>query len=52
MIILGSESLLKGISNTSTMKNTLQITQMLKYKIDWNHEGKNSILLDPGALWS
>jgi hypothetical protein len=52
MIFLDSESVLKGISNTSTMNNTSHITQMLKDKIDWNHEERNPILLDPGALWS
>jgi hypothetical protein len=34
MIFLDSEIVLKGISNTSTMSNTLHITQMLKDKIE------------------
>jgi hypothetical protein len=50
VIYSDSENMLKGISNTSMMNNASHITKMLKYKIDWNHEGKNSILLDPRAL--
>jgi hypothetical protein len=34
MIFLDLEGMLKGISNTSTMSNTLHITQMLKDKIE------------------
>jgi hypothetical protein len=34
MIFLDSASVLKGISNSSTMNNTSHITQMLKDKID------------------
>jgi hypothetical protein len=41
MIFSDSASVLKGISNSSTMKNTSQITQMLKDKIErWQLRGK------------
>jgi hypothetical protein len=43
---------LKGISNTSTMNNISHITQLLKDKGRPESRGKNTILLDPGALWS
>jgi hypothetical protein len=53
MIFSDSAGVLKGISNSSPMNNTLHITQMLKDKIkNWNREKKNQILLDPGALRS
>jgi hypothetical protein len=47
------ESVLKSISNTSTMNSTLRLTLMLKDKRErLESRGKNPILLDPGALWS
>jgi hypothetical protein len=51
MISSYSTSVLKGISNSSTMKNTSHITQMLKDKIKRiEPRGGNPILLDPWAL--
>jgi hypothetical protein len=52
MIFLESESVLKGISNISTMNKTLHITQMLKDEIErlesqWE---RDPILLDLGEL--
>jgi hypothetical protein len=40
MVFLDLASVLNGISNSSTMNNTLHITEMLKDKIDWNSEEK------------
>jgi hypothetical protein len=53
MIFSDSVSVLKGISNSSTMRNTSHITQMLKGEIGrLESRGKNSNLMDPGALGS
>jgi hypothetical protein len=40
MIFSDLASVLQGISNASTMNNTLHITQMLKDRIEWNCEGR------------
>jgi hypothetical protein len=53
LIFSNSASVLKGISNSSTVNNTSHITQMHKDKIErLESRGKNPILLDPGALRS
>jgi hypothetical protein len=53
MIFSDSASMLKGISNSSTMNNTSSIIQMLKNKIETGIARKNHlILLDLGELWS
>jgi hypothetical protein len=52
MMFLDSASILKGTSNSSAVKNTSHITQMLKDKIDWNCEDKNPVLLYLRALQS
>jgi hypothetical protein len=55
VIFSDPESVLEGISNTSTMNNALHFTQMLKDNIKrLESRGKNPILLvlDPLALWS
>jgi hypothetical protein len=44
-----SESVLKGISNTSTMNNTSHITQMLKDKIDWSSRREFIVVIDPSV---
>jgi ribonuclease HI len=52
VIFSDSESVLKGISDTSTIDNTSHVTQMLKDKIErLESRRKNTILLDPEALW-
>jgi ribonuclease HI len=48
MIFSDSASVLKGISNSSTINNTSHITQMLKDKIDWNREEKHPFYWIPG----
>jgi ribonuclease HI len=51
-IFSDSETVLKGISNTSAMNNTSHITQMLKDKMEGLElRRKNPILLNRGALW-
>jgi hypothetical protein len=52
MVHSASASVLKGTSNSSAVRNTSHITQMLKDKIDWNCEDKNPVLLYPRALQS
>jgi ribonuclease HI len=48
LISSDSESVLKGIRNTSTVNNKAHITHMIKDKIDWNREGKVQFYWIPG----
>jgi hypothetical protein len=54
MIFSESASVLQGFTNSCTMNNTSHVTQMLKDKIERleSRGKKNSISLDPGAVWS